>query len=91
MNIYVVFGQTGEYGDYTTWQVKAFRDEGKAKEHCVFANSKSRDIYRQSDGWDSLYKVKKQLENKEIVNEYDPKMQLDYTGTTYYYTITELE
>ena len=91
MTIYVAFGFTGENADYSAWPVKSFFSEAKAKEYCVFANNRSRDIYTEEGGWDSWNKARNQLQNKEVVNEYDPKMRLDYTGTNYYYIITELE
>lgn len=42
--IYVVFGATGEYSDYTEWMVDAWRYEQDAQERIMFLNSKMLEI-----------------------------------------------
>lgn len=85
MKIYVVFGSTGEYSDRTEWLIKAFSNAEKAKELVINATQEADRIrvkYKSSYfNWDS----------KNDPNKYDPKMLLDYTGTSYYYQSVELD
>ena len=87
MKIFVVFGQTGEYSDYREWPVKAFVCEEKTKkfmEDVTAEYKRLRDKYSKGryDSWS--YRV-------EEVERLDPKMETDYTGTTYHYFEMELD
>lgn len=82
MKIYVVFGKTGEYSDRMEWPVKAFKKKEKAErlvseaeKHAKIIEVTRKDEYRVPEG----------------INPLDPKMQMDYTGTSYYYIEVELE
>jgi len=80
--IFVVIGTTGEYSDRSEWLVLAFRDEEKAKEHVINATRRANEIQVTRP---SQYSVAKEL------NEFDPNMSMDYTGTSYSYSEVELK
>lgn len=77
-------GSTGEYSDHFEWMVKAFYSKEKAEKLVVNADRRAKEIFVQfkNDYRDWQDKVK---------NEYDPNMQLDYTGTNYHIYEVELE
>ncbi len=72
--IYVVIGTTGEYSDKTEWPVKAFFDLSKAEDVVVKATARAAELDAKRE---SRYRA------GEEKNEYDPNMQMDYTGTWY--------
>lgn len=88
--IYVVEGSTGEWSDRTNWIVCAYESEDKAKEHVEKASEAARVLFieyekrhdiNQPSQWDSTW---------EPVSEWDPHIQMDYTGTFYTYTPCKL-
>lgn len=83
--IYMVYGMTGEYSDHIEWPVRAFADEEKAKELVLKASERAKEIYAR---WQNSYmgfpKPKEQ-------NEYDPGMDIDFSGTTYAYWVVPFE
>lgn len=84
MKIYVVTGSTGEYSDRTEWPVRAFRTQAQAEELVERASARARELFQEREskgGWGYDYSGK---------NAYDPRMQMDYTGTTYYVGEVEL-
>jgi hypothetical protein len=81
--IYVVFGQTGEYSDFNDWPVKAFRSESKAADLVVLATARANSLLVEYN--DRRYNI------PEGANEYDPYMQMDYTGTSYRYIEVDWE
>ena len=81
--IYVVFGTTGEYSDRTEWCVIAYRDENQAKEHVVNATRRANEIEVTRP---SRFRV----DPAAGKNEFDPDMEMDYTGTSYYYAPVKL-
>ena len=90
--IWLVEGATGEYSDHTEWPVCFYYDEAKAKEHVEKAAARYRDIA-------AILKADEDAEDcsgtcirgpsaecpkhKDLKNEWDPTMQVDYTGTNY--------
>jgi hypothetical protein len=82
MNVYTIFGSTGEYSDRNEWSVISYLDEERAKDHVVRASEKANE-------WEVVRK-NKFTNPPEKWNEYDPEMQMDYTGTSYYYVTTEI-
>ena len=77
--IFVVMGSTGEYSDRTEWPVLAYTDEDLAKEHVVNADRRAKEIYATRK---TRYGVEKGI------NEFDPDMDMNYTGTSYFlYTV----
>jgi hypothetical protein len=75
--IHVVYGSTGEYSDRCEWYVAAYLDELKAQDHVTKAQQRGRELEIEYDGreWDV----------PDGANQYDPKMQMDYTGVRYAY------
>lgn len=82
MNVYTVFGVTGEYSDRDEWTVISYLDEDMAKDHVIRAKEKAKE-------WEVLRKDR-YTAPPEGWNEHDPKMSMDYTGTEYYYVTTLL-
>jgi len=83
MRIFVVQGSTGEYSDRTDWVVCAYKSEAAAKEHVMKAEKRAKEIFAVSQGhiW----------QPEPSLNEFDPGMIMDYTGTFYTYTVTDLK
>jgi hypothetical protein len=79
--IYVVMGSTGEYSDRSEWPVVAFRDEEEAQKSVENATRRANECGANRA---SQYQIEKG------VNEFDPDMRMDYTGTSYYYMTVEL-
>lgn len=82
MKIYYIEGQTGEYSDAQSWNVKGFQDKEAAERLCMSLNQ-----------W---CKEKGMAWSKKAVSSYlkekppeDPYFQCDYTGTRY--VVIELE
>ena len=75
IKIWIVEGTTGEYSDRSDWVVCAYQSEQKAEEHVRNAMLRAKEIQSTRP---SRYDVVKGI------NEFDPKMQMDYTGTEYY-------
>lgn len=85
MKIYIVMGTTGEYSDRSEWPVKAFYCEKVAQDLVVAATRKAKEleVIRNS--------VSRYDAPKRGSNEFDPNMQMDYTGIDYYIMETELQ
>lgn len=86
--IYIVTGATGEYSDRSEWLIRAYTNEAQAREHVMNAEN----WYRQNVlngkkklSWDDYLK----RSGEWGINPYDPKMEVDYTGT--YYFLQEVE
>ena len=79
--VYVVMGSTGEYSDREEWAVVAFTSENAAKRRVEEATRRANEIMVMRP---SRYHA------PEGLNEFDPGMQMDYTGTSYSYMIVEL-
>ena len=80
--VYVVMGSTGEYSDRSEWPVVAFMDEEKAKQRVIDAERKAKELeVTRKD----RYRIEKGA------NEFDAEMQMDYTGTSYFYYTVGLE
>jgi len=83
MKIYIVQGATGEYSDFREWVVCAFKDEQKAIDLVEAATERARTIFALYKASSYRYKVYK-------TNDFDPEMEMDYTGTRYEVIETEL-
>ena len=82
ITIYVIGGTTGEYSDRSDWIVCAYRDKALADLHVHNAQIRAIEINKTRE---SRYAAPKGA------NEFDPHMQMDYTGTEYYLTECELK
>lgn len=91
--IFVVMGTTGEYSDRTEWPVLAFTDKTAAEKLVVQASRRAAEIHNQpSNGLSyrvDLAMAEARGERLEPLNEFDPEMQMDYTGT--FYEILEVD
>jgi len=77
MEIYVVIGTTGEYGDRQEWLVGAYRSEILAQ-RCVNMAT------QEAKAWEATREG--QFDDPpEGYSIWDPKMRMDYSGTTYRY------
>lgn len=77
-------GTTGEYSDRIRWPVLAHYSKESAEDHVVKAEEKARE-WQVERGKNSCG------DPPEGWSEYDPEMQMDYTGTSYYYYEVELK
>jgi len=79
MDIYVVYGGTGQYENYTEWLVCAFKNEEEAKKYRFQCQTRANELIEEyKDSWDIPYGV----------NQYDPDMQVDCDSVSYnYYTV----
>lgn len=73
---YAVMGSTGEYSDRSDWMVCAYTDESLARAHAERAEYVARAIYVQIKATRGSFCDEKK-------NPHDPKMEMDYTGTSY--------
>lgn len=74
--LYVVMGTTGEYSDRDEWPVAAYEEKELAELHVTLAEKRANELAAAE--WRSYDGPKKP-------NEYDPDMEMDYTGTRYFY------
>jgi hypothetical protein len=78
--IYLVVGSTGEYDDYRTWTVKAFKNKEKAEEFKKACQDIS-DNYSKQSYFDLI--------NPE--SELDSNFTMDYNGVEYYVETVSFE
>lgn len=81
MKIWIVEGTTGEYSDRTDWMVCAYTSQEKAEEHASKAVHRAVEIQKARPS---------RYDSPKGVNEFDPDMRMDYTGTEYYTVECEL-
>lgn len=81
--IWVVEGSTGEYSDHIEWPVKAFDDEGAANVFCERVSARYREIVALFPGGYLQWSRARYESDPVALNELDPAMQMDYTGTNY--------
>jgi len=83
MQIYLVEGHTGEWGDYRRWNVRAFLRRQDAE--CLVAHlNKIGNV-----GVKGLDCAKRQDVQRQLSLAGDPEAHTDYTGTRYF--VSELE
>ena len=73
--IYIVGGTTATYSDRLEWFVCAYRSKEMAEEHVSKAMHRAKEIQNGKGRYDRP---------KPGENEFDPLMQMDYTGTEYW-------
>ena len=76
--IFCVIGHTGEYSDHAEWIVGWCPTKPEAEELAGLAQARAETIIK----FDELAYQKVGREDSPT-NEYDPNMQMDYTGTRY--------
>jgi len=80
--VYIINGQTGEYGDYQEWIVGVTSNKTLAHNFVTFMNKKLENSRRD-------YDIRKDLTNE--LYKYDQNIVIDYTGTEYSFTEYELD
>ncbi|NIQ92427.1 MAG: hypothetical protein GWN93_26980 [Deltaproteobacteria bacterium] len=83
MKIFIVMGTAGEYANTEQWPVKAFRSKRRAEDIGTKAMRRANEIYEDH--------FKKYGRRDLPENEYDPDMEMDYTGTSYFLYEVELD
>lgn len=81
--VHVVMGTTGEYSDRTEWPVVAYPSAEQAQEHVRLATEwmqKNCDPHKLY----ALGYLERAEWRKANTNPYDPSMEVDYTGTTWF-------
>jgi hypothetical protein len=75
--IYLVYGSTGEYSDYSQWNVKSFKDKAQAEQLVEKLNNwcKENGVH--------LDKMTNRHERWNLKCPYDKYFHCDYTGTIY--------
>ena len=81
MKIYVVFGTTGEYSDHREWPVASFEEQVLAERLVAAASARANEIHSDPRNRYSCPKGS---------NQFDPEMEVDYTGTRYYFEEVDL-
>lgn len=85
MQIWIVEGSSGEYSDHREWPLKAFRDEKAAQRLVIEAQARANEIQALRDSDYETWWTLDETEPKppRVVNEFDPRMELNYTGVHY--------
>lgn len=78
VDIFVVFGETGGYSDYSEWMVAAYRDFDTAWEHREAAEKR----YDELSGGKTVSFLSDKAKEITDKNQYDPFMSVD--GSVYY-------
>lgn len=85
VKVYVVFGQTGEYSDHSSWPVRGFLTREKAEDFDFMATKWAR-------GWMERHENNRyRQEARDDRPAHDPGFRSDYTGTDYYTIEVEVE
>jgi len=82
LKIYVVQGSTGEYSDHREWLVCAFTREKSAQAFVEVVSARARELQMQYGKYWGI---------PDGSNEYDPSMEIDYTGVNYHIESVILE
>ena len=87
MKIYIVHGTTGEYSDRTEWIVCAYIKKEDAERHVLAAQAH---CPNSEEAYKAYFNQFRDGGRVMLTNPYDKKFHMDYTGTGYYLTETEL-
>lgn len=95
--IYIVFGESGEYEDYSDWMVRAFSSEEKANILRDRLNQLARQcgvyrqhVYRQHE-LNLTWGMRETAEEIFRTPGNDPRCRIDYTGVNYIVADLDLE
>lgn len=83
---YAVMGECGEADDRHTWLVCIYLSELEADAHAGFATQRALELYGpkdQGNRWSIARYIELQTQKIKYQNQYDPEMDIDYTGTKY--------
>lgn len=88
MNVFIVYGTTGEYADRRVWPVRAFDNGSEAELFMKVCQANADAIWQKAshgcDEMDQAFSANRIVE--ESPNKLDPEIKFDYTGT--YYLVT---
>ena len=87
--IYLVTGVTGEYSDFTKWNVKAFGSMDQAINFMEDINTVIQDTLKGEGQKNLDYTARSALE--KALKDLDPNVSIDYTGVDYEIEEIELE
>ncbi len=82
LHVYLVWGATGEYADHRDWVVCAYATEAEATLHAERAQARAAALMVEYSHWSRI---------PLGANEWDPRMDVDYTGVTYTCGAVELK
>jgi len=77
--IWIVSGATGQYSDYSEWNVAAFKSKEKADKFCQDCQIEADKVK------DSGYE-----ERDNFTHKHDPQFYMDYQGTSYSVEMVEI-
>lgn len=83
MKVYLVQAGTGEYDCKMSWTLGAFLDKEKAEARVKLAKARAEHIialYKHHTGRDCGWIMEDDLEELEVVNEFDLNMLIDITS-----------
>ena len=83
MKVYIVWGDTGQWEDYSDWIAGIFRNEDDAKEFCE--KCKAFASYMMEPVWDedAQESFPRYYNSEEYGKGPDRRFNIDYTGTHY--------
>jgi len=81
--IYLLYGESGQWSDYNSWNVDAFTCEKDAKEICTHLNALAKlyDDVLKYEGKGFNHPLRREL--KEAMEKVDPTYYRDYDGASY--------
>lgn len=74
--LWIVEGSTGEYSDHIEWPICFYESEDLARAHVEKAKARAGELLNECGG--DRWRI------KAGANEWDPGMQIDYTGVNYW-------
>ena len=80
ITIHLIYGTTGEYSCERTWLVCGYESKDLALQHMHHAQQFADQVFASEEFYN--------LQGDE--NPFDPKMQMQYTGTKYHYVSVSL-
>ena len=80
MDIWIVEGSTGEYSDHREWILCAFTTEAAANALVLQASARARELQQK---YPASYWFSWDNDDGKERNEFDPQMEIDYTGVNY--------
>ncbi len=79
-NVFIIYGRSGEYADFSEWDVVAFLEQDKAVSFMQKLNS-TLEKYGANRACSNA--VRDNSEMFDEMSDLDPRFQIDYTGTNY--------
>ena len=82
--VFLLVGGTGEYDDYRSWNIRAYRDKELAENIAAQAQTHASEYFKKAtpNGPNDTNSINFQMLH-EYQNPFDAKADMDYTGTNY--------